>query len=189
MCRPPPPLPWFPYLQWSLILKSREHCGCLHQGHISSFSNPFASTGLSLGFAPPEPELESLTFCLLFCSVTLGLKMPVPLSCGLHVINHPSLFLPLYLCRTQGVGQLVVACSHSLGSGGHVAIILPLLIWPSSSCNVCAPPCCAGSLECGLCCWKCAGCLETTRHRLAFFGLTVSAGLRVSASHVLFPYE
>lgn len=61
---------------------------------MSSFSNPFALTGLSLGFAPPEPELESLTFCLLFCSLILGLKMPVPLSCGLHVINHPSLFLP-----------------------------------------------------------------------------------------------
>lgn len=51
----------------------REQCGCLHQGLISSFSNPFALTDLSLGFTPPEPELESLTFCLLFCSLTLGL--------------------------------------------------------------------------------------------------------------------
>lgn len=84
----------------------REPCGCLHQGHMCSFSNPFALTGLSLGFAPPEPEWESLTFCLLFCSLILGLKMlPVPFSCGLHVINQPSLFLPLYLCRTRGMGQ------------------------------------------------------------------------------------
>lgn len=112
----------------------REHCGYLHQGHISSFSNPFASTGLSMGFVPPEPELESLTFACYFCSLTLGLKMPVPLSCGLHVINHPSLvFTPLPL-QDPGRGSiLVVACSHSLGSGGRVAIVLPLLIWPSSS--------------------------------------------------------
>nr|BAE34144.1 unnamed protein product [Mus musculus] len=72
---------------------------------MCSFSDPFALTGLSLGFAPPEPELESLTFCLLFCSLILGLKMPVLFSCGVHVINYPSLFLPLYLCRTRVMGQ------------------------------------------------------------------------------------
>lgn len=88
----------------SEALCGRRDCERLHQGCISSLFNPFALTDLPLGFTPPEPELESLTFCLLFCSLTLGLKMPVTLSCGLHVINHPSVFT-LYLCRTQGVGQ------------------------------------------------------------------------------------